>query len=185
MDCQQFLAEFSDFIDGRAEPEVSRKMEAHRSACDGCRQYFDAVGAGRELLRALPPLDLSSDFRSRLEHRIFHLEDGASIARQSLGSGATMVSVLAVAVLVSLSAWAPRMDHSPHTVELPVVVVGDPPADVFTPARATPTFSRNLSIFSTTEFQDGIWGDSHDLLREYSPILDRRREQAMVRFGIE
>jgi len=184
MDCQQFLVGFSDFTDGRAEAGVSREMEAHRSACDGCRRYSNAVGTGRDLLRALPPLDLPSDFRPRLDHRILHLEDGASIARQSLGSGATMVSVLAVAILVALSAWAPRVDHAAPTVDLPVVVV-DPPAGVFTPVRATPTFPRNLSIFSTTEFQDGIWGDSHDLLREYSPILDRRREHALVRVGIE
>jgi hypothetical protein len=120
-----------------------------------------------------------------LDHRIFHLEDGASIARQSLGSGATLVSVIAIAVLVSLSAWAPGVDRPTPTVLLPEVVVAAPPAPVFTPSPASPTFSRNLSLFSTTEFRDGIWGDSHDLLREYSPILDRRREQALVRVGIE
>jgi len=120
-----------------------------------------------------------------LDHRIFHLEDGASIARQSLGSGATMVSVFAVAFLVALAAWAPRLDTPIPAQELPALVVVDPPAAVFTPVRSAPTFSRSLSLFSTTEFQEGIWGDSHDLLREYSPILDRRREQAMARFGIE
>jgi anti-sigma factor RsiW len=185
MDCQQFLSLFSDYFDGRAEASVLEEMEAHRLACERCRRYSRTYEVGRDLLRSMPTLDVPSDFRPRLDHRIFHLEDGASIARQSLGSGATLVSVIAVAFLVSLSAWAPGVDRPAPTVQLPEVVVVAPPAAVFTPSPASPTFSRNLSLFSTTEFRDGIWGDSHDLLREYSPILDRRREQALVRVGIE
>ena len=61
----------------------------------------------------------------------------------------------------------------------------EPPAAAFTPAEPTPTFPKNLSIFTETEFQDGIWGDSHKLLREYSPILDHRRSQPLIRVGIE
>ena len=185
MDCRQYLAHFSEFVDGRAEAEVSREMEAHRSACERCRRYSDTLEAGGVILRALPTLEIPPDFRPRLEHRIFHLEDGASIAREALSTGATTVSVLAVAVLVSFSAWAPAVTVMEMDVELPEVVVAKPPAASFTPARTDPTFPRNLSLFTTTEFQDGIWGNSHDLLREYSPILERRRNQAIIRAGIE
>jgi hypothetical protein len=186
MDCQQFLARFSEFFDGRAEAGVLEEMEAHRACCERCRRYSYILETGGNLLRGLPALDVPPDFRPRLDHRIFHLEDGASIAKQSLTSGARMVSVVAVAVFVALSAWAPTMSRSePVAVELPAVVVADPPAPSFTPNEPKPTFPRNLSIFTTTEFQDGIWGDPHDLLREYSPILDRRRTQPLVRVGIE
>jgi hypothetical protein len=185
MDCQQYLALVSEFLDGRAEAGVSKEMEAHRLACERCHRYSKTLEAGGDLLRALPTLDVPPDFRPRLDHRIFHLEDGASIARESTGTGATTVSVLAVAVLVALSAWAPAVNVVGQGVQLPPVVVAEPPAASFTPAGANPTFARDLSLFETTEFQDGIWGDSHDLLREYSPILERRRNQALIRVGIE
>jgi anti-sigma factor RsiW len=185
MDCQNFLARFSDFTDGRAEEAVSREMEAHRSCCERCRRYSDTIEAGMELLRGLPALEVPPDFRPRLNHRIFHLEDGVSLARPSLGSGATMASVLAVAGLVALSAWAPAVGDFEPVMDLPAVVVADPPDAAFTPTQPNPTFPRSRSFFTTTEFQDGIWGNSHDLLREYSPVLDRRRNQALVRVGIE
>ncbi|TFH66138.1 MAG: hypothetical protein E4G90_05105 [Gemmatimonadales bacterium] len=185
MDCQVYLAQFSEFFDGRAELGVSKEMEAHRSACERCRRYSEIVMAGGNLLRALPPMDLPGDFRPRLDHRIFHVEDGTSIAKESMGTGATTVSVLAVAVLVALSAWAPAVNFAEPAVELPAVVVARRPASPFTPARTGPTFPGNLSLFRTTEFQDGIWGDSHELLREYSSILERRRNQALIRVGIE
>ncbi len=185
MDCQRYLAQFSEFFDGGAEAGVSKEMEAHRSACERCERYSDTLKAGGNLLRALPTLDVPPDFRPRLDHRIFHLEDGASIARESMGTGATTVSVLAVAVLVALSAWAPAVNVVDRAVELPAVVAAEPSSDSFTPARTKPTFARNLSFFGTTEFQDGIWGDSHGLLREYSPILERRRNRALIRVGIE
>ena len=185
MDCQQYLSQFSEFFDGGAEAGVSEEMEAHRSACERCRRYADTLEAGGDLLRALPTLDVSPDFRPRLDHRIFHLEDGAFIARESMGTGATTVSVLGVAVLVALSAWAPAVNFVGRAVELPAVVVAEPPAASFTLTRNNPTFPRNISLFETTEFQDGIWGDSHGLLREYSPILERRRNQALIRAGVE
>ena len=164
---------------------MAGKLEAHLSECPKCRRYSEALLAGRDLIRSLPSLDVPSDFRPRLDHRIFHIEDGKSIARQSMGTGATTVSVLAVAVLVALSAWAPVLQLLDSQVELPPVIVAEPTLPSFTPEEPKPTFPRNLPIFTTTEFQDGIWGDSHDLLREYSPIGERRRNQALLRVGIE
>ena len=96
-----------------------------------------------------------------------------------------MASVVTMALLVALSAWAPTLGRAEPFVELPALVVETPPTPSFTLVPYAPTFPRDLSIFSTTEFQDGIWGDSHQLLREYAPILDRRRDASVVRVGIE
>lgn len=184
MDCQEYLSRFSEFFDGRSGSWVTKEMESHRSACEGCGRYSEVLEAGGDLLRALPTLDVPLDFRRRLEHRIFHVEDGASIARQTMGTGATTVSVLAVAGLVALSAWAPSVKFPDPVVELPGVVAA-PPSASFPRQRTLHTFHGNLSLFETTEFQDGIWGDSHNLLREYSPIRERRRSQALSRVGVE
>jgi len=185
MDCQEYLSRFSEYLDGRTEADVSSEIEEHRSQCERCSRYSHTLEAGRGILQALEPLEVPADFRPRLHHRIYHIEDGAPIARHSLRSGATMVSVFAMAVLVAVSAWAPVIRSPEASIELPAIVVADPAPPSFTPVPSTPTFPRNLSIFTTSEFQDGIWGNSHDLLREYSPILDRRRSQPHVRVGIE
>lgn len=185
MDCQEYLLRFSDYLDGRTAAAELDEIESHRSSCERCCRYSETLEAGRTLLQTLPDLDVPPDFRARLNHRIFHLEDGAHIARESMGSGATMASVLTMALVLAITAWAPVFGSAAPSVELPAVVVADPPEPSFTPVPFAPTFPRDLSIFSTTEFQDGIWGDSHNLLREYSPILDRRREPPFVRVGIE
>jgi len=183
MDCNEYLARFSEFYDDRADAGACREMETHRAGCPKCCAYFKTLESGTEILRALTPLEIPVDFRPRLDHRIYHLEDGASIARESLGTGATSVSVLAIAILVALSAWSPVMRVSAPAPELPPVVVVDPPPPTFTPGLTSPTFSRNLSLFSDTEFQDAVWGSSHEVLFEYSPISDRRRNQAATRLG--
>jgi hypothetical protein len=161
-------------------------MELHRSTCEQCRNYSSALEAGRELLRSLPEIDVPPDFHLRLEDQIRRLSSGpAGISSNgSLGSGARGFAVLAVAGLMILAAWAPTLSSAGDAVDLPPVVV-ESPSPSFTPPERNPTFPRNLSIFTTTEFQEGIWGDSHDLLREYSPIMERRRDTAVIRVGIE
>jgi hypothetical protein len=182
----EYLARFSDFIDERTEASVTQAMELHRSTCEQCMKYSRTLEAGRELLRSLPDLEVPSDFRRRLEDQIQNLSSGTEdpTPNGSLGSGARGFAVLAVAGLMILAAWAPTVSPSHEAVDLPPVVV-ESPSPSFTPAEQNPTFPGNLSIFTTTEFQDGIWGDSHDLLREYSPIMDRRRDPAAIRVGIE
>jgi hypothetical protein len=183
MDCKDYLARFSEYHDQRAGAAAFREMEAHRVGCPGCRRYSETLESGTEILRAFPALEIPLDFRPRLDHRIYHLEDGDSIARETLGTGATTVSVLAVAILIALSAWSPVVSLRAPTPELPAVVVAEPPTPTFTPASTTPTFSRSLSLFSENEFQDAVWGNSHEVLFEYSPISDRRRSLAAVRTG--
>ena len=185
MDCSQYLTLFSDDLDGKASAEVSAEIEAHRSACPGCDRYSRTLEAGIDLLREVPLLDVPSDFRPRLDHRIFHLEDGAAIARETLGTGATTVSVLAVAVLLAFAAWTPTVRMTGSTVELPTLVVASPPSTTFTRGRRGPTFSRSLSLFPSTDFQDGFWGDAHQLLFEYSSLSARRRDPAFAGISIQ
>jgi len=185
MDCQQYMARLSDVIDGRADSDVVVEMAAHRAECSRCRGYSRTLEAGRELLRGLPALEVPDDFKPRLDHRILHEEDGGAISRTGLSTGASLTAIMSVAVLVAAAAWAPSLASRTPSVDLPPVVVAGPSSPAFTSRNPPPTFRKTLSIFSTTEFQEGIWGNPHVLLREYSPILDRRRNQPLVRTGIE
>jgi hypothetical protein len=133
----------------------------------------------------LPVLDVPDDFKPRLSHRIFHIEDGANIAKETLGSGATTLSIMAVAVLLAFTAWTPRAGETVPSLELPPIVVAGPPARSFTPGPPRSTFSRSPSFFTTADFQDGPWGDTHQLLFEYSTLSGRRRGPALSRVGIQ
>ena len=183
MDCQEYLRKFSDYFDGPADTELSRAMEEHRTACAGCARYVEILVAGAGALRNLPPIDLPNDFRARLDHRIFHIEDGPSIARESLGTGATTVSILALAALLAVSAWAPVVGTPRPMAELPALIVEGPDRPALTQDSASTSFHRSRSLFVTNEFREGIWGNPHELLREYSSLSERRRAETVVQVG--
>jgi len=185
MQCSEYLALSSEFRDGRIKGNLEIEVEAHLADCLRCRRHQDALERGVDLLRALPALEVSEDFKPRLSHRIYHIEDGASIAKETLGSGATTLSVGAVAILIALAAWTPKTGGMEPAVVLPAVVVQAPPARSFTPSPRRSTFSKGPSLFTTTDFQDGPWGDTHQVLFEYSSLSERRRSPALSRVGIQ
>lgn len=186
MDCSEYLEHASEFLDGRAEESLAGRIDGHLSRCPRCRRHNTILEEGLRLLQTLPEIDIPSDFQPRLDHRIFHLEDGSSLAREHLGSGVTAVSVLTMAVLMAFAAWTPRMSGSDRTaLELPAVVVNERPERSFTPRARPPTFSRGLSLFTTADFQEGVWGDTHQLLFEYSSLSARRRGPGLTRTGLQ
>jgi hypothetical protein len=70
-------------------------------------------------------------------------------------------------------------------VDLPAVVVATPSPPSFRPVSGSPTFPRTFPLHRTGEFQDGIWGDTHTLLFEYSSLSERRRDLDLVRTGTQ
>ncbi len=185
MDCAEYLARASEHLDGVLEKSLNLEVEAHLAECAACRGYHHTLTKGVSLFRSLPDLDPPGDFNPRLQHRIYHLEDGARIAGESLGSGVTTAAVLAMAFLFTVVAWSPRLAADRVAVELPAVVVARPPSASFTQRGRRPTFSRSPSLFSTAEFRDGIWGDPHQLLFEYSPLSQRHRGRMLSRTGVQ
>jgi anti-sigma factor RsiW len=186
MECSEYVAVSSEFRDGRTGRELSKEIEVHLSVCPRCRRHQHALEKGVGLLRTLPDLEVPEDFRARLVHRIYHIEDGASIARETLGSGATTLSVLAVALLLAAVAWTPRTGVGRPSIELPpVVVAAPPPPSSFTPPSRRSTFPRGPSVFTASGFLDGPWGDTHRVLFEYSSLSERRRSAVLSRVGIQ
>lgn len=185
MQCSEFQVLSFEARDGRIDGNREGELEIHLAACPRCRRFQDALEKGVELLRSLPSLDVPDDFRPRLSHRIYHIEDGASIARETLGSGATTLSVVGVAILLAFAAWTPRTGIGGTSLELPAVVVDQPPARSFTPSHRRPTFPRRPSFFTTADFQDGPWGDAHRVLFQYSSLSGRYRNPSLSRMGIQ
>ena len=124
MDCERFLAVFSDYRDGELEASAAERIRVHLGVCASCRRYESTVERGVRLLRAAPRLKAAEDFRPRLSHRIYHLVDGERLARSSAGSGAALPTAVGVAVLLIAAAWLPAIRHAgPGVIDLSAIVV--------------------------------------------------------------
>jgi hypothetical protein len=183
MNCSEFIAHFSEYYDGGDDGQRNASMEAHLEACASCRRYHRVVSRGGQMLRALPKPPVPTDFRGRLQHRIYHIEDGVVLARP-VSSGTTGVTTLAMAVLVSLAAWTPTVTDSAPMVEVAPIVVQTPFAPV--PAFAFPGSSpllRPSTLLNAGSPPSGhrLWANTHSLMYEYSPLSEKYRRAAEVR----
>jgi anti-sigma factor RsiW len=187
MTCSEFVARFSEYYDGTAPEEFARRAEQHLGTCPTCCRYQEVVERGAKLLRRLPAPDLPEDFRPRLQHRIFHVDDPI-VPGGPTSSVSTILAVVGMAVLLAAVAWSPVLRPRAHMVELPPIVVTRPPAILrATPAGAFP-FGGGLSAGRAVDFRRwaDLWGDANWLLFEYSPLSRRYRGPAGVqRVGLD
>src|SRR5689334_9522935 len=125
MTCSEFQDRFSDYYDGTGEPSFLGDAGAHLADCPGCRRYHAVVSEGSRILRSAPRVTVSEDFFPRLQHRIFHLEDGPALGHAEAGSGTTVSAAVAIAALIALAAWSPALMRPPE-VQLDPIVVSRP-----------------------------------------------------------
>ena len=173
MNCSEFLSQFSEYYDAPEGAPVRQEAEAHMAACEKCARYNEVVTRSVALLHVMPRAELAESFRLRLQHRLFHLDDGGSVARPGKGSATPAVTVLGMAILLTAIAWSPKIGSGIPEVDLPAIVVSGPPTPelLFEPDApgVTPVSSRLIS--------GGLWSDAENLLFEYSPMSERYRVQ--------
>jgi hypothetical protein len=153
MDCQDFLARYSEYLDEVIDLEDMEQLEQHLGACDACTRYDRVMRRGLDLARTIPTITPSSDFQLRLEHRLLHVRDEMSADGRALNGGAAVS--LAVAGLLALAAWGPLLranadsvaDASPGGATEVAVYDAQPrqsvaPADAWWPANTlVPAFN--------------------------------------------
>src|SRR5688572_22761241 len=123
MTCPEFQARFSDYYDGTGEPAFMTEASSHLDGCAECRRYRDVVEQGIQILKAVPTPSVSDDFLPRLQHRLYHLEDGPALARgETAGSATTTTTAMAIAVLIAVAAWSPVLVKAPEVALDPIVV---------------------------------------------------------------
>jgi predicted anti-sigma-YlaC factor YlaD len=104
--CDEILAAHSDYLDGLLPSHDAARVQWHLASCASCSRYDRIVRRSSELVRELPDVEPSDDFAERLQHRLYHLQDGAAIAGgRSPGAGAA--ATVAVAGFIALLAWSP------------------------------------------------------------------------------
>lgn len=177
MVCSDFLKDFSDYFDGEVEPDVAERFESHLEFCSSCRRYAEVVQSGIDQLRSLPQVTFREDFHPRLQHRLFHLDDGEALSWWNEGrSRRTAVAVLTLAVLAVLVSWKPFFAGDIPEVELPAIVVSRPPAEAF---------RRNPASFFTGDnllgSNSSVWSQERRLLYQYSPLSARQRRASVLR----
>lgn len=193
MDCTTFLDNFSDWIDGNLDPDTRDRANAHVAACADCQQYEAVYARGTTLLRTLDDdFELDEDvFRASLEHRLLRARRDADTTA-SLGSGAPLVSLLAMTVVVLSVAWIPvLMTAEEETFDLPPIAAAAPEA------RANPDRRPRLQIPVPVQVRiaiDEAEGPGRfplqfrndvvapELFHQYAPVL---RPYRAVRSGID
>ncbi len=150
--------------------------------CEKCARYEQVVTRGVTLLQSMPRRDLPESFRPRLEHRLFHIDEGGLAARATSGSAVPAAAAVGMAILLAIIAWYPSWRRATPEVSLPAIIVSGPPQ----PEPSFPTGVVELPVGSPLNFGSGLWSDPNTLLYEYSPMSERyRNNSALRRTGLD
>jgi anti-sigma factor RsiW len=177
MNCSDLLVRFTDYLDGTASEEEVVEFERHLDGCASCVRYGAVLERGGELLRSLPEPELREDFRPRLQHRMFHVDDERVLGAHA-ASGAPALTVLGIALLLTAVAWSPTVFAGRPAVQLePIVVDRAPTRSPFRPVSVTPPGT--LSSKTPGNLAEGLWANT--LLYDYSLLSQRYEKRARAR----
>jgi len=177
MNCSAVVANFTDYLDGRASEAEAAAIEEHLEGCPSCVRYRNVLVHGADLLRSLPEVELREDFEPRLTHRLYHVDDERTLTSHA-ASGTTALTVLGIALLLTAVAWSPTLIPGAPVVELPPIVVDHAPRrSPVRPVSLTPpgTFSTK----GEATFDEELWANT--LLYDYSALSQRYQERARAR----
>jgi hypothetical protein len=171
MSCSDFIDRFSEYFDRVGDERFIEDAEAHLASCPSCRRYLEVIERGRELIRSLPSARVAGDFYPRLKHRLFHVDDRDSLSRGSAGSATTGVTILGMAVLLTLVAWAPLMRGDEQEVEKNPTLTTRPTNGALGLRPPPVSFSVNTGWSHAGRMPRDLWEAEH-LLWEYSSLHD-------------
>ncbi len=167
MKCQGYLAGFSDYQDGMLSSEERSRFEGHRQRCPSCARYTEVFERSREVVRRLPSVEVSPEFRTRLNARIREERFTGRMAPGPQSSASSTGAVAAVALILAVVAWLPTLEPIVIETTLPAIAAAPPiRPPVRTRLGSTP-FPRGAA---QPVARDGFWGDANATLHEYSTL---------------
>jgi hypothetical protein len=181
MSCSEFLTSFTTFYDAAPGSPERADAEAHLAGCGSCRRYVQVVDRGVSMLRQVPAPSVPANFGSRLEHRLMHVMDEQNEFRSGTGSAIPVVTVLGMAILLTAIAWTPRLFTSTPEVELPPIVVSEPPENAAPFGTARPPFLLGDVNPSPLRMGEGLFDDPTSLFYKYSPFGEKYRKSGLLR----
>jgi hypothetical protein len=152
MECEEFLTDYSDFLDCRFEQHSKVGYCDHLLRCADCAEYDRVVRRGLELLRGLEAPEARAGLLPRVSERVLGCGPGLS-AGADRGRAVLVAGVAAVALFVGGSL---AVLDSGSTAQLPPVVVEAVAADevpsLWGPA---PTFTPAVSLMRAPDLSGG------------------------------
>lgn len=125
IDCNTFIARYSEFRDGELSWAEGEEMQEHVDECPTCAHYHRVVQRGTDVFRALPELEVSDDFGDRLRWRLYQADD--EMRREREGATRSQVAgTLGIAAVIAFAAWIPLMHSQPPVGQLPAVAASAP-----------------------------------------------------------
>ncbi|HEX6746411.1 MAG TPA: zf-HC2 domain-containing protein [Longimicrobium sp.] len=125
IDCDTYLARYSDYLDHDMTVAERDEMEAHADECPHCAHYDRVVRRGTDVLRDLPELEVSEDFADRLRWRLYAADEEERRGRR-LATPSQAAGTLVIAAVLAVAAWVPLMRPRPHVGQLPAVAASAP-----------------------------------------------------------
>jgi anti-sigma factor RsiW len=152
MTCRQFRSQHAAYVDDLMSSATSHAMRAHLMACPRCASADVAIRRSLMVMRSLPPIQVSPDFRSRLDERLrIERLERATTARlpesgRDVGFGNTTRATIAAGLLLLIGAAYTLATHrreGPAHVAKSSVALGAPVrvspfVDQTTPAMVPP-----------------------------------------------
>ena len=125
MKCSEFLDRYTDFHDGELAPEESDTFRGHMTACAACQRYNEVLARGVDLLRTLSETRPGEDFRARLRHSIYTMQEERRRRRLLRSSVRTVPLLGALAAFGAVLAGLTLGEETP-SVDLSPIIAGRP-----------------------------------------------------------
>ncbi len=129
MDCSAFRKKHTTYVDDALTGELADAMEMHIRSCESCAAHDARIRRALFLVRNIPRLEPTGDFRERLFNRIEseqaswksdHRPPGLSV-RAFAASAVSLIAIIAIAA--AGAEWRRRVEQLPR---LPAVVALPP-----------------------------------------------------------
>ncbi len=192
MTCDDFLARYSDLQDESVPDRDREVLLSHLESCESCARYDAVVQRGVGILRDIPQLSVRQDFRERVLHSVYTVDEQERLKRfrPHAATGGGTMALMAAAVLVVVAVWSPNLWQTTPSVELPALVVHGPDTVedglpfVLGANPVTVPMGRPSPAGPSLMVDSDLWSGSHILLYEHSPLYHRYRNPALVRAGL-
>jgi anti-sigma factor RsiW len=184
MKCSEFLARFSDYVDGGTSESEQDAFNGHVDACASCRRYLSVVRRGVDLLRDLPPVEPREDLHDRLRHAVYSFEEERGRGKASSSGASGIVALVAVAAALVVALWTPLAREVEPSVELTPIVAKRPAPFPFVPL-ATPRPLLPPASSAPVFAESDLWSGSNVLLYRHSSLGRRSRDPSFIRIGLQ
>ena len=148
MDCREFRDQHALFVDLRCSALEENEMREHMRLCPKCSRHDTVVRRSLMLVRSLPSIELSPDFRARLEARL-RTASPEMAPRPYRASYAAFLALAASVVFLAYLAADATWRSAPTEIRMAPVVANIPefePSPVATPALVA-TVPTGMSVW--------------------------------------